>query len=148
MTVDLLRVSPLAPAEQIRSGLSAVHTGITDSRARIEHLTRDRDDEIAVLVDVQHRLRAESVRHRAGSARTSPSGRRAGRRAGTRRDGPPLLTEEPRATRPSVPPPLPKALDPAKDVTAESLRIYGLVATPETRRSLDDREAWRRIMGR
>jgi len=50
--------------------------------------------------------------------------------------------------RPSLPPPLPKAAKPANDVTAESLRIYGLLATPETRRSLDDREAWRRIMGR
>jgi hypothetical protein len=148
VTVDLLRVSPLAPAEQIRSGLSAVHTGITDSRARIEHLTRDRDDEIAVLVDVQHRLRAEAfaiARTRRG--RHLQVGEREGARA-RERDGPPLLTKEPRVPRPSLPPPLPKAVKPANDVTTESLRIYGLLATPETRRSLDDREAWRRIMGR
>jgi hypothetical protein len=50
--------------------------------------------------------------------------------------------------RPSLPPPLPKPLNPARDVTADSLHIYGLLATPETRRSLDDREAWRRIMRR
>jgi len=146
--VDLLRVSPLPPAEQIRSGLSAVHTGITESRARIERLTRDRDDEIAAQVDTEQRLRAmANAGARTRRGRHLQVGEREGPRA-REKDGPPLLTEEPIMPRPSLPPPLPKPLNPARDVTAESLRLYGLLATPETRRSLDDREAWRRIMGR
>lgn len=148
MSVDLLRVSPLLPAEQIRSGLSAVHTGITESRSRIERLTRSRDDEIALLVDVQHRLRAEAFAiARARRGRHLQVGEHEGPRA-REKDGPPLDTVEPSLPRSSMPPSLPKARAPTKDVIAESLRIYGLLATPEIRRSLDDQEAWRRIMGR
>lgn len=144
VSVDILRVSAAPPVDRIRDGLSSVHRGITEARARVERLTRDRDDEIAALVDTEHRLRAmANAGARARRGRHLQAGEREGARA-REKDGPPLLTEETIATRPTMPSPLPRA--PSRDWTAESLRIYALTQT--TSRPLDDAEAWRRIMGR
>ena len=144
MSVDLLRVSAAPPVDRIRDGLASVHRGITDARARVERLTRDRDDEIAALVDTEHRLRAmANAGTRARRGRHLQVGEREGARA-REKDGPPLLTEQATVPRPTMPTPLPRA--PSRDWTQESLRIYAL--TQSTPRPLDDAEAWRRIMGR
>jgi hypothetical protein len=145
---DILRVSPLPPAEQIRSGLASVHSGIADSRARIESLTRATDVERAALVDTRYRLRAEASsieRALSGRSRVLAAGETSGPRARDR-DGPPLPVEE--APRPS---PLPiVATQTPRDWTEEterSLAAYGLTRAG-TPRGLDETEAWRRILRR
>ena len=146
--LDLLRISPLVPADPIRSGLSSVHSGIADSRARIEALTRATDVERASLVDTRYRLRAEASRIEwalSGRGRVLAAGETSGPRARDR-DGPPLPVEE--APRPS---PLPTAIAVApRDWTEEterSLAAYGLTRAG-TPRGLDETEAWRRILRR
>jgi hypothetical protein len=142
---DILRISPLPPVEQIRSGLASVHRGIVDARSRVERLTRERDDEIAALVDTEHRLRAmANAGARARRGRHLQVGEHEGARA-REKDGPPLAVEHAPLARPLpfAPPRVPR--DYAAE-TAESLRIYALTST--TSRPLDDAEAWRRIMGR
>lgn len=145
---DMLRISTLPPADPIRSGLSSVHRGIADSRARIESLTRATDVERASLVDTRHRLRAEASsieRALSGRGRVLAAGETSGPRA-RERDGPPLPTEE--APRHS---PLPTAIAVApRDWTEEterSLAAYGLTRAG-TPRGLDETEAWRRILRR
>ena len=142
---DILRVSPLPPADRIRDGLSSVHRGITDSRARVERLTSERDAEIAALVNTEHRLRAmANAGARARRGRHLQVGEHEGAMA-REKDGPPLEVEHAPLARPLpfAPPRTPR--DYAAE-TADSLRIYALTST--TSRPLDDAEAWRRIMGR
>jgi hypothetical protein len=142
---DILRISPLPPVEQIRSGLASVHRGIVDARSRVERLTRERDNEISALVDTEHRLRSmANAGARARRGRHLQAGEHEGARARDR-DGPPLDVEHAPLARPLpfAPPRVPR--DYAAE-TADSLRIYALTST--TSRPLDDAEAWRRIMGR
>jgi hypothetical protein len=146
--LDPVQKSSLMVDDPIRSGLSSVHAGIADSRARIEELVRKQDVERAALVDTRYRLRAEASsieRALSGRSRVLAAGETSGPRA-RERDGAPLPTEE--APRPS---PLPVVATQApRDWTEEterSLAAYGLTRAG-TPRGLDETEAWRRILRR